>query len=117
MNKFSKKVLKYLNKQFPKKYSDAELIDKFKIDTNISCEVFDELISQKLVDEALYYETNEKCRTSKSCFSSNLKGLEYFKNNHIDNLKLIFNSIICPIIVSVITTLITIWLSKIFEAK
>lgn len=117
MNKYSRKILKYLNKNFPQKYSDDELINNFKIDTNISNEVFDELLSQNFIEETLYYETCDNYRTSKSCYNSNLKGLEYFKNNRINNLKLIFNSIICPIIVSAITTLITIWLSGIFEAK
>lgn len=39
------------------------------------------------------------------------KGLSYFSNETYNNIELCIKSIVCPIVVSIVTTLITMWLS------
>lgn len=45
------------------------------------------------------------------------KGNNYFYNNRINTVKYILNSIIVPVIVSIITTLTTLWLTRLFATE
>lgn len=121
MNKYAKKVLKYLNKNSPKLYSAHELSSKFNIDHYFANEVLKELIDDQLVTKKNILKSNGISTSAVAHYRSTLKGIDYFKNNIKLNLtKFLYsflNSIFCPIIVSIITTLITIWISKLFGAE
>lgn len=116
MNKYSKKVLKLLNKESPKLFSKDELSSKFHIDKFYENDIFQELIDNDLINQQCIARSNNISVSGENYYRSTMKGKDYFKNNFKHMLAQLFtsffNSILCPIIVSVITTLITIYLLK-----
>ena len=121
MNKYSKKILKFLNKESPKLYSEYELAQMYKIDKHYISETFKDLVDNKLISKECIAKSNGISVSGENYYRSTLKGKSYFKSNFIVHLnKFLYsclNSILCPIIVSVITTLITIWLSGLFVTE
>lgn len=100
------KVLKLLNKfyensnYFIEENAISQIcnLDKYQLKT-----ILNFLVSNG------YVEQNKNCK-SLNVYHSTIIGKNYFSNKHKEFIKLIFNSIICLIIVSFITTLLTLLL-------
>lgn len=105
MNKYCKKVLRFLNKNSYKLYMIDEISNICKIEYNLTNQALQELLNQNLIDCSTY-NNNQKT------FKTNILGKFYFKENLVTFIKSLFNSIVCPIIVSMVTTLITIWIKQ-----
>ena len=111
MNKKEKRILKLLNKETnPNK---GLIINMLRKKTNYSEEELEELledlIKKGLVDSNFIdiYNVN----IDKEYYST-LTGKQFFKNQKNKFLEKIFINIFCPIIVSFITTLITIFFTN-----
>lgn len=117
LDKYSRKILKYLNKNCSEQnpISSEDLESKFDFD----CQTFRYSFNQ--LKEGIYIQPI--CKEIHDClvdyYCSSTKGKSYFKDaikQFLKNTtKEFFRSILCPIIVAFFTTLLTLLLSSIFE--
>ena len=120
MNKYSRKILKYINKYASKNnpITREQLYKHFQYDKSTINGCINELTDLNFLDSNKTLIAYNDMSTMVDCcnYWSTTIGKDYFinelKTNIINFLKIFFTSIFCPIIVSIITTLITIWLSS-----
>ena len=116
MNKNTKKVLKYLNKHSSYE-NPVDILDISKdchFEKVFTKELLEELITDKLIKTRKSGRaTNQYTEIVTMYYSSNI-GKSYFSSKRLKTfqeiLKGFIHSIFCPIVVSIITTLITLLL-------
>lgn len=99
-----RKALKFLYKSYKKniQVSKVRLSEHLKLDYQQTSQICKELHNNNLVSfVGLNYDPK---------ITSN--GIEYFSWETMTNIEVILKSIVCPVVVSFITTLITMWLSS-----
>ena len=104
LNKTAKKILKYLNKDSIE-ITNQGIADKLKQEVSIIDENLEYLLDLSLIkikEEHIGYKF----------YSSTIKGKCYFKDKLILLIKAFINSFVFPILISFITTLIALQLSK-----
>lgn len=105
MDKITKKIFKCIYKNDDVK-SISDLRIKFpNIPIELINQSYNELSKENLIT------------TNLDGAHLTIKGKDYFRNNRINVIKYILNSVIVPIVVSISTTLLTIWLSGLFPKE
>lgn len=107
LDKNSKKVLKQLNKFYENSnfYVEEKAISQMcNIDIYQTQTILKFLISNGYIEKHKNRELD--------LYHPTVDGKNYFSNKRKEFFKILFNSIFCPIIVSLVTTLLTIWLTK-----
>lgn len=101
LNGHKRKILKYIYSHQKQKLNRFNILDKFKFISREEVELhISELHREKYIS---YYGLNDNIKLTS-------KGLSYFSNETQDSIETCVKSIFCPIIVSFLTTIITLWL-------
>ena len=119
MNKYARKILKYLNKHSSKDnpINIDTLYNQFNYDKNTIDRALKLLDNESLINinRHLYAASNRVVSHMESFYPTTM-GKNYRKDSTnkllLSSLKLFLKSIFCPILVSLITTLLTIWLAE-----
>lgn len=113
MDKYSKIVLKFLNKYASKDklISIDNLYKNLNIDETLIDESIKNLKNELYIESEIKIEHIDNFHHSYPVYCSTIKGKEFFKEQFKNSLKHYFDiclqSIFCPIIVSFLTALIT----------
>jgi len=115
LDKNSQKILKYLNKHSSSEnLIDIEtLCDKTKFDINTAKEITNSLYKNKLINKKtkLIVTQDRIVAHGLDRFYSTNKGKQYFNVKHQEKFEQYLNSILCPIIVSILTNVV-VWTLK-----
>lgn len=106
----SKKILKFLNSihndvgTFTNEETIFDICQLDKMTANLSLQYLQNL---NLIETGMHWTKGPNVY-----YRSTLNGTLYFKNKYYEMFLTIFKSVICPLLVSLITTLITLFLIK-----
>ncbi len=119
MNKYSEKILKYLIKHSSKDspLTNQDLYNSIPYDNKTIDSSIKQLITEdKIINNTRPFIASNQIRFASISYYPTTIGKNYFKDKYfsilIKGIKEFIRSIFCPILVSFITTLITIFLSR-----